>query len=188
MRFWLFFKGGAVFYMFLNLNLEEIKFSLRISEYRKSVPEIWDEQWCKVDLKLQSDDWLNYEISSNILLACEIEDLENNLNNLINNNIQASVELEFIEPNLSVILNPEKSLNGNSGFNYVKSDSEVLDMNAEFRIHICKDGITSNYISLLLDKTDINNLYYYLSLIMGNSDINDLTIKKLIENSIIENN
>lgn len=59
--------------------------NFRISQYKKSVQEIWDEQWCKVDLTLHSGNWLDYEITSDILLSYEVEELRNKLSALLSN-------------------------------------------------------------------------------------------------------
>ena len=105
--------------MWFHLELDGINFHFRISKYRKSIQDIWYEQWCKVDLTLQSGNWLNYQTSSEMLLSCEVEQLSVKLFDLISNKLESQEELEFIEPDLSFILNPQKDLTLDPSYTYV---------------------------------------------------------------------
>ena len=142
--------------MWFHLDLDGIDFHFQISQYRQSNREIWEEHWCQVDLTLQSGNWLNYEISSSILLSCEVEELRDKLSQLLSNKIQSPEKLEFIEPDLSFVLHPQ----------------EDLTLNA-------------NYISLRFDREDIECLRAYLDLVTKQIDFSNPSIKKLIDSDII---
>lgn len=161
--------------MWLHLDLEGIDFRFCISKYRKSNQNIWDDQWCKVDLSLQSGTWLNYQISSEILLSCEVEELYDKLHGLFSNKLQSSEELEFIEPDLSFILNPQKKL---------PTDS-IIDIDVELRVHLWNDGLTANYISLYFDRKDIEEFYDYLRLVITQACSDDISAVKSSDKDII---
>ncbi len=171
--------------MWFHLDLDGIEFHFRISQYKKSVQEIWDEQWCKVDLTLQSGNWLNYETSSDILLSCEVEELRNKLSSLLSNEIQSQEELEFIEPDISFVLNPQKDLTSDPNCMYVAPGHEIVDIDADIRVHLWNGGLTANYISLCLDREDIEALCSYLDLVTKQVEISHPSIKKLLDSDII---
>ena len=171
--------------MWFHLDLDGIEFHFRISHYKKSVQEVWDEQWCKVDLTLQSGNWLNYEVSSDILLSCEVEEIRNKLSALLSNKIQAPEELEFVEPDLSFVLNPQKDLSSDLNCMYVAPGHEIVDIDADIRVHLWNGGLTANYISLCLDREDIEALCYYLDLLTNQTKLDNPAVKKLLDNDII---
>ena len=171
--------------MWFHLDLDGIEFHFRISQYKKSIQEICDEQWCKIDLTLQSGNWLNYEISSDILLSCEVEALRNKLLELLSNKIHSQEELEFIEPDLSFILHPQEDLTLSPKYSYVAPDHEIADIDADIRIRLWNGGLTANYISLCLDREDIEALCYYLDLVTKQIKLDHPNIKKMLDNDII---
>lgn len=171
--------------MWFHLDLDGIDFHFRISKYRKSIQDIWDEQWCKVDLTLQSGNWLNYQTSSEMLLSREVEQLSAKLFDLISNKLELQEELEFIEPDLSFILNPQKDLTLDPNYTYVAPGHEIADIDAEVHVHLWNGGLTSNFISLCFGREDIEALCSYLHLITKQIQSDDPTIKKLIDNDII---
>ena len=179
-------KGGVN--MWFYLDLDGIDFHFRISKYRKSVQNIWDEQWCKVDLTLQSESWLNYQTSSEILLSCEVEQLCNKLSDLLSNQLQSKEELEFIEPDLSFILHPQKDLRLDPKYTYVAPGHEIVDISADICVHLWNGGLTANYISLCFGREDIEAFCSYLKLITNQFQIDDPSVKKLIDSDIIRIN
>ena len=171
--------------MWFHLDLDGIDFHFRISKYRKSIQDIWDEQWCKVDLTLQSCNWLNYQTSSEMLLSCEVEQLRAKLFDLISNKIESQEELEFIEPDLSFVLHPQKDLTLDPNYTYVAPGHEIVDIDADIHIHLWNGGLTANYISLCFGREDIEAFRSYLNLITNQIQSDDPSIKKLIDSDII---
>ena len=48
----------------------------------------WDDLWCKCDFSFRSDNWLNYKsVSNEVLLSCEIDELERSLTQLLDGEI-----------------------------------------------------------------------------------------------------
>ncbi len=171
--------------MWLYLDLDGINFHFRISDYQKSTKTNYYDQWCKIDLTLQSENWLDYKISSSILLSYEVEILRNKLSALLFNKIKSTEELDFIEPDLSFVLNPQKDLTLDPNYTYVAPGHEIADIVTDLRVHLWDAGITENYISLCFDREDIEALYFYLSLLTKQIKEDDPSIKKYIESDII---
>ena len=99
--------------MWLYLDLAGIEFHFRVNNYRKSTLDNWDVEWCNVDVTIHSGNWLNYQISSEILLACEVEEIRDKISDLLEDRIQEQIEIEFIEPDLSLFLNPKEDIRDN---------------------------------------------------------------------------
>lgn len=171
--------------MWLYLDLDGIDFHFRISDYQKSTQTNWDDQWCKIDLTLQSDNWLDYQISSSILLSYEVEILRNKLSALLSNEIKSTENLDFIEPDLSFVLSPQKDLTLDPNYIYVAPGHEIADIFTDLRVHLWDGGMTANYISLCFVREDIEVLYFYLSLITKQIKADDPSIKKYIDSDII---
>lgn len=171
--------------MWFYLDLDGIEFHFRISGYKESVRDIWHEQWCAVDLTLQSRSWLNYKTSSDILLSFEVEELRDELSALLSNELQSPEELEFIEPDLSFVLNPQKDLTLDPKYTYVAPGHKIVDIDANIHIHLWNGSLTANYISLSFGRKDIEAFHSYLNLITNQVKVNDPSIKKLIDRDII---
>ena len=78
--------------MWFHLDLDGIDFHFRISKYRKSIQDIWDEQWCKVDLTLQSGSTIEFSVAD-LVSGLQSEITSNNKLSLVGINIDASVKL-----------------------------------------------------------------------------------------------
>ncbi len=93
--------------MQLNLDLDGIEFRFRITKYEKSNSEnlykLYD-QWCIVELSLRSGSWLNYQISSEVLLSYEVEEIRDKISDFLEDKIQLQEELGFVEPDLTFII------------------------------------------------------------------------------------
>ena len=159
--------------MWIKLNLDGIDFHFRISQYEKSTQERWDVQWCSVDLTLQCTNCLDYKISSEILLSCEVEDIRDNINRLLHNEIQDISELDFIEPDLTFVLIPKKD-----------TGHEILNVAANMHIHLWDDGLTENYISVCFDRDNLKRLLTYLQFITGEISKNSDAVQELVSNDV----
>ena len=85
--------------MWLRLDLEGMKVQLQIKGYQPSSRDYWDFQWCKVDFTFAFPECINYtKQDDEVLLSCEVEELEAKLDDFINDKIIKSETLEFIEP------------------------------------------------------------------------------------------
>lgn len=171
--------------MWLHLDLDGVELHLRIEGYRKSNSEKWDSQWCTVYITLQSDDWLNYQLSSDILLACEVEALCNRISDLIEDKIQTVEKMEFIEPDLTFVLRPKKDLRKDPKYVYVAPGHEIVDIFADLHIHFWNGGLTANYLSLCFDRNDLQCLLTYLQCITHEISKDSKAVQELISKDII---
>lgn len=151
--------------MWLKLNLEGTDFYLRISDYHPSDKDKWDDQWCKVEITLESYKWLHYEISSAILLSVEVEDIRDVIGDLLEDKLNEKKELEFIEPDLSFVMCPKEDLRNNPNFIYIAAGHEIVDVSAEMHIHLWNDGLTGNYLAFALGRDDLEQIRLYLQVL-----------------------
>ena len=172
--------------MWLKLDLSGIKLSMQIRNYRKVSADDWDSTWCKTDFAFVSDDWLNYRKENDeVFLAREIEDLAKSLDDLLNDRLTAPTEFNCIEPDFNFILNPKKDLRLDPKVLYVRPGCEIVDIDMEWKISFWHDGLTANYLSVTLNRTDIESLLLYLRLVMGEVRESSPEIKALISKGVI---
>ena len=172
--------------MWLKLNLSGIRLSMQIRNYRRTSEEDWLSVWCKTDFSFVADKWLNYcEDDSEVFLAREIEDLAKSLDDLLNDRLTAPTEFNCIEPDFNFILNPKKDLQLDPKVLYVRPGCEIVDIDMEWKISFWHDGLTANYLSVTLNRTDIESLLLYLRLVMGEVRESSPEIKALISKGVI---
>lgn len=171
--------------MWISLDLDGIELQLRITDYRKSTNQ-WDEKWCKVDLSLRSDEWLNYQIKGQeILLACEVEELRHALHELLTDQIEQECAVAFIEPDLAFNLSPKQDVRSNPRVLYVKPGHEITDIGMDLEVSFWHDGLTANRLTIAFDRLDIERLLCYLRLITKEITLDDDNVQQLIASKVI---
>lgn len=149
--------------MSIQIDATGIIIDLPVKGYRKSNKDNWDEQWCKCDFSFRSGSWLNYQSTDNeVLLSCEIEELERSLTQLLDGEITEKKMIEPIEPDFKFILYPEEDLRNNPNYTYVKPGYEIVDIYLEWRVYFWNEGLTDNYLTVTLGREDITALRDYL--------------------------
>ena len=149
--------------MSIQIDAAGIIIDLLVKGYRKSNKDNWDEQWCKCDFAFKSDSWLNYQsVDNEVLLSCEIEELEQSLTQLINGEITEKKMIEPIEPDFKFILYPEEDLRNNPNYPYVQPGYEIVDIYLEWRVYFWNEGLTDNYLTVTLGREEITMLRDYL--------------------------
>ena len=149
--------------MSIQIDAAGIIIDLLVKGYRKSNKDNWDEQWCKCDFAFRSGSWLNYQSADNeVLLSCEIEELEQSLTQLLNGEITEKKMIEPIEPDFKFILYPEEDLRNNPNYTYVQPGYEIVDIYLEWRVYFWNEGLTDNYLTVTLGREDITVLRDYL--------------------------
>ena len=171
--------------MWLKLNLDGIKLYLKITGYKESTNSNWTDEWCGVELNVQSGNWLSYSQSGELLLACEIEEILSLFKDLIEDKITETKEVEFIEPDFKFVLNPKKDLRDDPRYTYVKPGHEIVDIDAEFRVFFWDGGLTANYLSLRMDREDITAFITYLNVITKRINKADDSVQLLLNNGIL---
>ena len=172
--------------MWLKLDLSGIRLSMRIKNYRKTSEEDWLSVWCKTDFSFVADKWLNYcENDGEVFLAREIEDLAKSLDDLLNDRLDAPTEFNCMEPDFNFVLTPKRDVRLNPKVLYVRPGCEIVDIDMEWKISFWHDGLTANYLSVTLNRTDIESLLLYLRLVMGEVRESSPEIKALISKGVI---
>ncbi len=153
--------------MWLELDICGIGIKLRINGYRPSTKENWDSNWCKCDFLFASGDWLNYHgEESEVLLSCEVEELEESLTRLLNNELREVKEILCMEPDFNFILHPQKDLRTDPRYTYVKEGYEIQDIYMDWKIFFWNEGLTDNHLTVVLGREDIVKLRDYLSTVI----------------------
>ena len=175
--------------MWLKLNLSGIRLSMQIRNYRRTSEEDWLSVWCKTDFSFVADKRLNYcEDDSEVFLAREIEDLAKSLDDLLNDRLTAPTEFNCIEPDFNFILNPKKDLRLDPKVLYVRPGCEIVDIDMEWKISFWDEGLTDNYLSVSLVRSDIECLLSYLRLVMGEVQESAPEIKALMNKGVVYRN
>lgn len=171
--------------MWICLNLDGIELQLRITGYQKST-ERWDEEWCRADLSLRSDEWLNYQIKGQeILLACEVERLCHALKDLLTDRIAQECLVGFIEPDLAFNLSPKQDIRSNLNVVYVKPGHEITDISMNLEVAFWHDGLTANRLMIAFGRAEIEQLLCYLHLVINEITLDDDDVQHLIASKVI---
>lgn len=167
------------------LNLDSIVMNMRINSYNKHYKD--GDDWLKVDFSLEGYKWLNYQISSEIIEYCEVDQLIDDLSDLLAGKMKEKTYIELTEPDLAFILKPQYDVRKNPRVLYVREGLEMIDASMTMEVHFWDDegALTANYMSLDFDRDDIECLLHYLKLISGIENVNDKKIVKLINDGII---
>ncbi|GFI62108.1 hypothetical protein IMSAG049_01281 [Clostridiales bacterium] len=154
--------------MALQLDIGGITLQLDISDYEPTDKDCWDSQWCKCDFSFYSEGWLNYNKKSDeVLLSCEVEDLDLALTQLLCDKLCKPMEISCIEPDFEFILYPKHDLRSDPRYTYIQPGAEIADIFVEWRIHFWHDGLTANYLTITLRRQEIAAFRDYLSFIIG---------------------
>ena len=172
--------------MWLKLNLEGMKLELQISNYEPSETEHWDVQWCYVDYHFTFFNCIDYSKSWDpVLLSCEIEELENNINALLSGKIKKAERMELVEPDFEFVFYPKCYIQeGENGIS-VMPKQEIADISMEWEVHLWDDGLTANRFITVLDRQDMIILRDYLRLVMGSLSAESMEIQELIKSGKI---
>lgn len=174
--------------MWLKLDIGGIDFHFRISGYKKSTQENWDDEWCDVDLTLQSRKWLDYHINSDeTLLALEVEELRDSIDALLKDGLENYEHKECVEPDFEFHLYPKEDLRNNPRFTYVAPGHEILDVHMDFSVTFWdREGcLSSNRLLMEFDRDDLEKLLCYLNLVTKAVSKDDDTVKKAIAEGYI---
>lgn len=172
--------------MWLRLDLDGIVLKLQIRNYVKVAADDWNSTWCKTDFSFVSEPWLNYHKEEDeVFLAREIDELKEALQALLENQLTEATEFCCIEPDFNFILTPQRDLRLDPKTLYVKPGCEIVDIDVEWKVSFWHDGLTANYLSVSLDREDIENLLSYLRLVTGELIESDPKIQQLIRDGIL---
>lgn len=164
--------------MWLKLDLKGMKIELQIKGYLPSDRENWDYQWCDVDFSFVFRGCIDYSrMDDEIILSCEVEELERKINDFIHNKITKRETLELIEPDFVFDFIPSYNMVESGEYTNVAPGHEMSTAIMEWKVNLWNGGLTDNYFSTALDKDDLRVLRDYLRLIMGKLDKDSDEIK-----------
>ncbi len=144
------------------LDLAGIEFQFEIDGYKKSTPEMWDEEWCRCELQLTSADWLHLNRSGELFLDSEIEGMLRLMRELLcNQEVGEEREIEFMEPDFRMVLHPIKELRKECA--YCAPGCGFQDVFIEWKTYMWDGGLTENYLTVVLYREDIEKMVEYLS-------------------------
>lgn len=171
--------------MWFRVNLDGIDFHFRICGYKKSTDN-WEEEWSKVDLTLQSKEWLNYRIeNSELLIMCEIEELIEKMDLLLLDNINEVIYVNCIEPDLTFEFQPKMTFENNPQYIYIKKGYGIVDINMKMIISFWDGELTDNKMVLFFDRENLDKFLCYLKLIAKRLPIHNDKIQELIKEGVI---
>lgn len=173
--------------MWLKLNLEGIVVNLRIRQYTKPDKNNWDYTWCKVDFSFCSNPWLDYKKENcEVLLAQEVDDLIEALENLLSDKLSEPSEFSFVEPDFVFNLSPKEDLRNNPRILYVRPGCEFSDIYIEWQVHFWDEGgLTANFLTVTLGQEEIEYLLTYLKTVTGELSEQDSKVQELIIKGVI---
>lgn len=160
--------------MWLEMDVSGIEVKLQIKGYRPATKENWDSNWCRCDFLFASGDWLNYHKEDDeVLLSCEVEELEESLTKLLNNELSEVKEIDCIEPDFVFMLYPQRDLREDPKYTYVQPGYEMADIYVEWQIYFWNQGLTANYLTITLDREEIVQLRDYFSDVINKKRVNE---------------
>lgn len=142
--------------------LDGINVNLEITGYRKSSVSNWAEEWCQVNLGIDSK-YINYKVEGPLLLCSEIENIFEKLCALVSNNLPRREHMFFADPVIEMRLRP--ALENEDG------DGQV-DMYLIVNLEDDQGVVTANNLQILLGAEDVEKFRKY---------IKDVIVEGLIE-------
>ena len=171
--------------MWIKLDLNGIDFHFQISGYRDSNHGNWDDRWCTIHITIQCPNWLDYRISSDILLSCEVEEIRDSIENLLQDRLTEQKTLDFIEPDLTILLNPKIDLTTTGKYEYIAPGHELKDCDANLQVYLWNGWPTENYFSLCFDRSDLEKLLVYLRFVTGQIPLQSAEVQELLARDIM---
>lgn len=172
--------------MWLKLELEGVKIELQIKVYQPSNRESWDYQWCDVDFSFIFPGCIDYaRTDDEVMLSCEVEELERKINDLINGKLTERETVELIEPDFIFVFIPSYNMVEAGEYTYADPGCEMSAAVMEWKINLWNDGLTDNCFSITFDIDDLRVFRDYLSLVMRKLDKTSPEIKKHIDDGKI---
>ena len=163
--------------MKLKLELNGIIFTLDVFE------EDIDDKHYSAMFSLESEKWLDYTSGAEGHIEySEIEDLKNNLRLILLDELKEYEEFDFCNLNLSLSLFPKRI---DCQLSLFDEGVRITDINGELKVNFNNKSSSSNYLSMFLDKKDIEYLKNYFNLITNEMNLDTPVIQKMLDNGIL---
>lgn len=174
--------------MWLKMDLDGIIVELRVQRYVKTEKQTLDaySHRCEVAFSFSSEPWLNYSSENYaVFYPFEVDDLAAALDDLLNDKLSEPTIVELIEPDFRFRLKPKVDLRNNPRVLYIQPGHEIADISMNWEVYFWHDGLTANYLTIALDRSDITNLKNYLFLVTGQYNEHTPEIVEMIKSGIL---
>ena len=112
---------------------------------------------------------MNYHRENDeVLLACEVEELETTLTKLLNDELEEVEEIRCIEPDFVFFIHPKRDLRNDPKYTYVRPGYEIADIYVEWQVYFWNEGLTDNFLTVTLGREEIVRFRDYLSSVIRN--------------------
>lgn len=167
--------------MRLKLNLCDVDVQLKIRHWKATNPEDeWSPKWTNSELSLHSS-YLNYECNCEILMSDEVSALCCALDELLLGKMEKDCSMGFVEPDVRFRFRTAKRLYDIPGKVVYRNGYEDVDIYVDMYINFwCKDGLSSNTFSMVLDRPEIEAFCIYLKTVVGELSEDAPIVKELV--------
>lgn len=154
--------------MIYKRNVSGIEIMLRVDNYQSPSRHAYGDWWCDCGFSFRFGSIIHYKVEHEELLMSEdIDSLTDSLTELLDGNITEPTEEVMTEPDFVFMLYPKKDLRTDPRYTYIPSGHEMQDIYAEWRVFLCNEGLTSNYLAVTLYRDDIISLRDFLKSVQG---------------------
>ena len=145
-------KGKA---MVFERNIGGFQVMLRIDGYRKPAEDDEFNVWCDCGYAFRFRDVIDYHCAHDeLFMPWEVDALEAALTALLDGRIKEPCKVTLTEPDFVFALFPEKDLRDDPHV-CVAPGHEIRDIYVEWRVYFWDEGLTQNFLTLTLGRSDI---------------------------------
>lgn len=150
--------------MIYNRDLSGIEVMLRIDNYQSPSKHTYGDWWCDCGFSFRLGNIIQYSVEHDELLMPEdIDSLAISLTRLLDGDLTEPTEEAMTEPDFVFMLYPQKDLRNDPKYTYIPPGHEIQDIYVEWRIYFWNDGLTSNFLTITLDREDIISFRDFLN-------------------------
>lgn len=172
--------------MKLRLDLRGIIVQLQIRDYDPGLKDDRFNAWCKVDFSFSSEPWLNYEQNdAEVFVSYEVSDLYFILKRLLCDELTEIEELDVMEPDFNFTLHPKFDIRNNTKVAYVTPGHGMRDISMDWRVCFWHNGLTPNYLSVSLERKEIQYLCNYFGLVIGQLSETNPAILNMLDTGVL---
>lgn len=150
--------------MIYHKNVAGFEIMLRIDNYQSPAKHNYGDWWCDCGFSFKFGSTINYEVENDELLMPEdIDGLITSLTELLDGKITEPTEEVMTEPDFVFMLYPQKDLRTDPKYTYIAPGHELQDIYVEWRIYFWNEGLTDNYLTITLNRSDVISLRDFLN-------------------------
>ena len=172
--------------MRFRLNMCDVDLQIKIKDWIKPTPDnIKDDLWTITELYLKGK-YIDYFTDCEMMLNWEVEYLKDTLYKLINGELKDDEKVWFAEPDLSFLIFPAKREHNKQNSIFTPRGCLDVDDMMEMRVHFwCREGLGSNFFSMMFDLDEITAFFIYLCVVTGEIKKDDARVMHLLDSGIL---